>query len=311
MIAMKNVKSLIGCIVVLTLVAVPLTYYWFTWWPEQAWIAFENYHLDIMENMNSQDSKANVTSWFQRNYNFTELYDWVHGRLEFIPINETFERHTDPVKIYESGKGRCGEFSILYAAACLAHGYQTRIVVAVDTSNPRNLYVPHGWAEVKLDGWVHVDPSDNRWNEPHMYENREWGKDIGSTVKIYAFEEAKYEDVTSKYAQKTNAGDVLNFLNLSEIFLVTFSILYGIMLNSCIGLELFPFGRLGTCCKKISRRIAKSIVIINLVPIIFFSLVLYALDATSPPLNIITVIGTFFLAMSVFGFYRLMIMVIV
>lgn len=105
--------------------------------------------------------------------------------------------------------------------------------------------------------------------------------------------------------------DTLNFLTLSEIFLVTFSILYGIMLNSCVGLELFPFGRLGTCCKKIRRRIATSIVVVNLAPIIFFSLVLYALEATSPFLNMITIIGTFFLAMGVFGFYRLMIMCIV
>ena len=156
-----------------------------------------------------------------------------------------------------------------------------------------------------------------KWNEPYMYENWEWGKDVASTVKIYAFEEAKYEDVTSKYKQKANAGDALNFLTLSEIFLVTFSILYGIMLNSCIGLELFPFGRLGSCCKKIKRRIATSFVIINIAPIILFSVVLYALEATtstlslSLPLNIIAVVGTFFLAMSVFGFYRLMVMVIV
>lgn len=60
----------------------------------------------------------------------------------------------------------------------------------------------HAGAEVKLDGWVHVDPSDKRWNEPHMYENYEWGKDIGATVKIYAFEKARCEDVTPNYKQK-------------------------------------------------------------------------------------------------------------
>ena len=107
--------------------------------------------------------------------------------------------------------------------------------------------------------------------------------------------------------------ETLNSLTLSEIFLVTFSILYGIMLNSCIGLELFPFGQLGTYCRKIKWRIVKSFVVINLAPIILFSVVLYALEATkstlsplSQPLGMVAVVGTFFLAMSVFGFYRLL-----
>lgn len=198
---MKTPKSLKLYIIIVTLVVVPVAYFWFIWWPEQEWLAFENYYLNIMKNLGSSESKANVTSWFQREYNFTELYYWVDDRLEFVPTNETFERHTDPVKIYESGKGRCEEHSILYVSACLSHGYQSRIVVAVDISNPRKLCMLHAWAEVKLEGWVHVDPSDRVWNEPYRYEAGNWGKNIGSNVKIYAFEGETYEDVTLNYKQ--------------------------------------------------------------------------------------------------------------
>ena len=94
---------------------------------------------------------------------------------------------------------------------------------------------------------------------------------------------------------------------LSEIFLVTFSILYGIMLNSCLGLELFPFGKLGyTCCEKIGRRILKSLVIINVLPFVTFSIILYWLQGAKAPLTWFTGIGVFFLSMIVFAFYKIM-----
>lgn len=200
---MKNVKLRSSLIVVLIssiIVIAATAYVWFIWLPEQVRISFENRGFSIMKNLNSTETKTKVISWFERDYNVTELYDWVHEELEFVSPSETFEdRSTDPSEILESGKGRCQEFSILYVATCLAHGYQSRLVVAADISDPRSLIVPHAWAEVKLDGWVHVDPSDRVWNEPYRYEAWSWGKDIGSNIRIYAFEEGKCEDVTSNY----------------------------------------------------------------------------------------------------------------
>lgn len=140
------------------------------------------------------------------------MYEWVHEKLRFVPLGETFERNTDPAKILESGKGRCEEFSILYVAACLAQSYQSRIVVAIDVSNPRNLIGQHVWAEVKLEGWVHVDPSDRVWNQTGRYEAWSWGKNIGLKIKIYAFEDGKIEDVTLNYkrnATSTSASFLL------------------------------------------------------------------------------------------------------
>lgn len=166
-------------------------------------ISFENHFLEIMKQVNSTKTKIEVRSCFDSNLSFTELYDWVHEQLRFVPTNESFERHTDPSEILESGEGRCEEFSILYVAACLAHDYQSRLVTSINISNPISLKGLHVWAEVELNtAWVHVDPSQRGWNEPYMYENWEWGKDIGSTVKIYAFEEGKCEDVTLNYKRK-------------------------------------------------------------------------------------------------------------
>ena len=45
--------------------------------------------------------------------------------------------------------------------------------------------------------WVHVDPSDKVWNNPSRYQSWDWGSAIGSDVKIYAFEDGTFQDVTS------------------------------------------------------------------------------------------------------------------
>lgn len=177
------------------------TYILLIWLPQQERASFENHFLDIMKNLNSTVTKTEVRGWFERDDNFTELYEWVHEKLDFVPVNESFERHTDPSEILKTGEGRCEEYSILYVAACLAHGYQSRIIVAIDVSNPINWVGQHVWAEVKLDVWVHTDPSDKVWNDPYRYETWSWGKDIGSKIKIYAFEDGKYGDVTLHYKQ--------------------------------------------------------------------------------------------------------------
>jgi len=162
--------------------------------------AFENYYLGIMKNLNDTKTKIVLRSKFDRHYNFTDLIEWVNEQIDFVPLNETIKRHTDPFEILEYGRGRCGEFSILYVAACLAHGYHSRLIVATDVSDSRYWVDQHVWAEVKLnDGWVHVDPSEKTWNKPYMYEKWNWGKDIGSKIRIYAFEDGKYEDVTPNY----------------------------------------------------------------------------------------------------------------
>jgi hypothetical protein len=124
---------------------------------------------------------------FERRYSLKELLDWMHARLKFSQEDKI--RHNDPLEIIAYGKGRCGEFSILFTALCLAHNYQARIIL--DLSD-------HVWTEVwdnEQKRWVHVDPSEKRIDDPKMYE-RDWKKNL---KEVYALENGNIENVTENY----------------------------------------------------------------------------------------------------------------
>jgi hypothetical protein len=128
-----------------------------------------------------------LRSLFERRYFLQELAEWMHARLEFS--HEDIVRHNDPLEILAYGKGRCGEFSILFTALCLAHNYRARIIL--DLSD-------HVWSEVwneEQKRWVHVDPSEKRFDDPEMYE-RDWKKKL---TEVYAFENGNMENVTENY----------------------------------------------------------------------------------------------------------------
>jgi hypothetical protein len=128
-----------------------------------------------------------LMAMFDRRYDLPELLDWMHERLKFDKGD--IERHNDPLEILAYGKGRCGEFSILFTSLCLAHWYRARLVL--DMSD-------HVWTEVwddKQKRWVHIDPSEKRIDDPFMYE-RDWKK---SLHEIYAFENGGSENVTKNY----------------------------------------------------------------------------------------------------------------
>ena len=87
-------------------------------------------------------------------------------------------------------------------SACLSLGYQSRLVVAVDSSSWTFI---HTWAEDYYNGnWVHVDPSDSVWNNPSRYLSWDWGKYLGSQVRVYAFEDGSFQDVTASYAANSS-----------------------------------------------------------------------------------------------------------
>jgi hypothetical protein len=165
---------------------------------------FRAHYLDIMRNLNDPQTKSAIGANFTQPYNQTELIEWERTYLKFVPMNETYQNRTsDPVQILKSGKGRCEEFAILYVSACLARGYEARLVVARQFYNFWT-YGEHGWAEVKVNGtWIHVDSSlgNGVWNEPLVYKSRHWSwaEQIGWTASVYAFEDGKVEDVSSSY----------------------------------------------------------------------------------------------------------------
>ena len=104
---------------------------------------------------------AALMAMFERRYTIVELLDWMHERLKFDKGD--IIRHNDPKEILAYGRGRCGEFSILFTSLCLVHGYRARLILDM---------TDHVWTEVwdnKKDGWVHVDPSEKRIDDPFMY----------------------------------------------------------------------------------------------------------------------------------------------
>jgi hypothetical protein len=155
-----------------------------------------NHYMTIMHNLNSSETKTQMAARINGNYNQTQLFVWEQSKLTFGQ-NTGYE---DPIQILDSGKGICVQYSVVYVAACLARGYQSRLVVAVDTTTWSFI---HTWAEDNYNGsWVHTDPSDSIWNNPTKYQGWDWGAGLGSTVRVYAFMDGSYEDVTSVYAAK-------------------------------------------------------------------------------------------------------------
>lgn len=130
---------------------------------------------------------SELRSFFERRFSLVELLEWIHERVEWSKGD--IIRHNDPLEIIGYGKGRCGEFSILFTALCLAHNYRARLIL--DMSD-------HVWTEVwdsEHKRWVHVDPSRRKIDDPLMYE-RKWKKNL---EEVYAFEKGRVENVTKRY----------------------------------------------------------------------------------------------------------------
>jgi transglutaminase-like putative cysteine protease len=134
---------------------------------------------------------SELRSLFERKYSLCELLEWLHSNVKWSKGN--IKRNSDPKQILACGKGKCGEFSILFTALCLAHNYRARIIL--DMSD-------HVWTEVwdeKEGRWIHVDPSERRIDDPKMYE-RDWKKNL---TEVYAFDNGTMENVTHMYKLKT------------------------------------------------------------------------------------------------------------
>jgi transglutaminase-like putative cysteine protease len=157
-----------------------------------------DHYMGIMQNLNSSATKAKIAPLLDASYNQTDIFGWEQTKLTFA--NDPVGWFEDPTQILAEGKGICAQWSEVYVSACLALGYPSRLVAAVDTGSWSCI---HLWAEEYINGtWVHVDPSDRVWNNPSRYQSWDWGSGIGSTVKIYAFEDHAYYDVTAKYSVK-------------------------------------------------------------------------------------------------------------
>jgi len=144
------------------------------------------YHRKVAQSLTDETLQKELRAQLNSEYSYLELLGWEHSRLNYT--KENIPRHDNPLEIIAFGKGRCGEFSILYNALCLACGYRARLVV--------DIYGDHVWTEVFLNGsWVHVDPTEKIVNDPLMYQ-RDWHKEV---KLVCAFEGGLVLDVTQNY----------------------------------------------------------------------------------------------------------------
>lgn len=144
-------------------------------------------YQQISRKLKDSHLLSELREMFQRRYSLRELLDWLHERVKFDKGD--IVRHNDPLEILAYGKGKCGEFGILFTSLCLAHNYRARLIL--DMSD-------HVWTEVLNQAqkrWIHVDPSEKRIDDPFMYE-RDWKKNL---QEVYAFEDGAVENVTERY----------------------------------------------------------------------------------------------------------------
>jgi transglutaminase-like putative cysteine protease len=130
-----------------------------------------------------------------------QLLDWLHRHLEYTKGELPKPRAELPIDIIVQSKGRCGEFALLYNGLLLANGFRSRLVVDCSTLRDKSKKIAgdHVWVEILIDsGWVHVDPTTRRVNEPLMYV-LEWKKDVNL---VYAVTDRRIVNVTETYQSK-------------------------------------------------------------------------------------------------------------
>ncbi|CRL00097.1 CLUMA_CG013379, isoform A [Clunio marinus] len=121
-------------------------------------------------------------------------------RIESYKCNKTscndvvtdFPRYNDIAKLLVSRSGRCGEFANCFTFLCRCLGFDARYVYS--TSD-------HVWSEVynhSKKRWIHIDPSENIFDSPLMYEHG-WKRNLDYVI---AFSRDDIQDVTWRYSNK-------------------------------------------------------------------------------------------------------------
>jgi len=119
---------------------------------------------------------------------------WAASRTEVYKcsscnISNRFPRYNNPIKLCETKTGRCGEWANLFGAVLRALKYEVRFV---------DNFEDHVWNEYfseDLNCWIHVDPCENAWNTPLLYEQG-WGRVM---TFILAHSITGIQDVTPRY----------------------------------------------------------------------------------------------------------------
>lgn len=119
------------------------------------------------------------------------------GRVEVYHCQQCqqstrFPRYTNPSKLLETRRGRCGEWAHTFLLFLRAAGYDARHVS--DTAD-------HVWCEYyssALQRWVHVDACEEAWDKPLLYDAG-WGKKL---AYVFAASRHGVTDVSRRYVAK-------------------------------------------------------------------------------------------------------------
>lgn len=121
-----------------------------------------------------------------------ELYN-----CKLCNINTTFPRYNSPRTLFQTRRGRCGEFANLFGLYCRSLGFDTRYILD---------FTDHVWTEIysnRQRRWIHADACEGIIDRPNMYEQG-WGKSlnycIGATCDSVV-------DVTRRYTRKFHTDD--------------------------------------------------------------------------------------------------------
>ena len=107
----------------------------------------------------------------------------------------TFPRYNSARKLFETKKGRCGEWANLFGLYCRSVGFETRYITD---------FTDHVWVEVwsHLRGsWIHADACEGKIDEPSMYESG-WGKKLNYIIALWNEGGGQVADVTGRYSRK-------------------------------------------------------------------------------------------------------------
>lgn len=172
-------------------------------------IIFENEDTmkTIMLSDQLQAVNESIHEYFgdQRNHTMPELFQWQNKHLIFLNDTSANVRpYGNPKDILEKGVGKCGEYSILFTAACICSGYNARLAVVMKSDYSQGV---HDLCLVKLSGvWTQVDSSWNTpsklvVNETSVYQTETcfWGPLLGKDYSVFAFDETNAYNVTELF----------------------------------------------------------------------------------------------------------------
>ena len=74
--------------------------------------------------------RANLTSYYgnKTSFSYEDIHQWVNEYLTFVETFNETERSNDPRVILTTGIGKCQEYSILFASACISIDKEARIL---------------------------------------------------------------------------------------------------------------------------------------------------------------------------------------